>query len=200
MTVLEAEQFAYESLGPEETFKVGQILGLLLQPGDVVCLVGGLGSGKTVMTQGIALGLGVEEGVRSPTFALVHEYPGRCPIYHIDLYRLDRPEGILELGWEEYLYGRGVSIIEWAEKAEGLLPEERLTVQIEPIHALSRSPDLERSEGGEERRALSFFAYGPRYQDLLQQFLSVFRVPGSHRLPEPCPLNPFLQAVEGKRR
>lgn len=180
MTVLEVERFtfAFESANPEETLKIGRILGSLLQPGDVVCLIGDLGSGKTVIAQGIALGQGCEEGARSPTFALVHEYPGRCPIYHIDLYRLERPEEILELGWEEYLYGRGISVIEWAEKAEGLLPEERLTIQIESIHALSRSPDPERSEGegGEERRVLSFFAYGPHYQNLLCQLIDALSV------------------------
>lgn len=164
MTVLAIERFAFafESANPEETLKLGRILGSLLQTGDVVCLIGDLGSGKTVIAQGIALGQGCEEGARSPTFALVHEYPGRCPIYHIDLYRLERPEEILELGWEEYLYGRGISVIEWAEKAEGLLPEERLTIQIESI--------------GEEQRVLSFFAYGPRYQNLLCQLIDALSV------------------------
>lgn len=162
MKVLETGEtrLIVHSSNPEETLKLGRCLGVLLRSGDVVCLVGELGSGKTVLAKGIALGLGVdpEEGARSPTFALVHEYAGRFPISHIDLYRLGRPEELVELGWEEYLYGNWVAVIEWAEKAEGLLPEERLTVVI--------------AFEGENERRFSLSASGPRYQELLRELSS----------------------------
>lgn len=161
----EAGQLVVHSGSPEQTFALGRALGALLLPGDVVCLVGELGSGKTVFAQGIASGVGVDpsEGATSPTFALVHEYKGRHPIYHIDLYRLEQIEEILELGWEELLYDGGVAVIEWAEKAGGLLPQERFVVEIE-------------ASGGEARR-LSLSAYGARSRQLLRKLARSFQEP-----------------------
>ncbi|PKM82821.1 MAG: tRNA (adenosine(37)-N6)-threonylcarbamoyltransferase complex ATPase subunit type 1 TsaE, partial [Firmicutes bacterium HGW-Firmicutes-13] len=113
---------------PEETLKLGTILGTLLQKGDVIGLFGELGTGKTVFTRGIARGLKVEDYVTSPTFTLINEYSGSLPLFHFDVYRLDDPEELLELGYEEYFYGEGITVIEWAEKIEDYLPPGYLAV------------------------------------------------------------------------
>lgn len=114
----------------EETMAFGEALGRELGPGDVVALYGGLGAGKTTMTKGIALGAGVEAEVHSPTFTLIHEHPGREPFYHIDLYRLTGGEDVEFLGLEEYLYGEGITVIEWADRAPKLLPAERIEINL----------------------------------------------------------------------
>lgn len=114
----------------EKTFQLGYKLGTLLQQGDVVCLTGDLGAGKTTLSKAIAKGLGVEEDVTSPTFTLLHEYSGRLPLYHFDVYRIQRIEEMEDLGYEEYFYGDGVCIIEWASKIEELIPEEHLWIHI----------------------------------------------------------------------
>ncbi len=118
--------------GPEETIRLGKNLGELLRPGDVVALIGELGAGKTTLAKGIAAGAGVEdEGeVTSPTFVLVNEYRGRFPVYHADLYRLQEAEEVEDLGWEEIVFGEGISLLEWAEKIPGILPEDRLEIRI----------------------------------------------------------------------
>jgi tRNA threonylcarbamoyladenosine biosynthesis protein TsaE len=116
----------------DETRALGRRLAGLLRAGDVVALTGQLGAGKTCLVQGIADGLGVgrEEEVRSPTFTLVHEYRGRLPLYHLDLYRLADPEGVRDLGWEEALGGAGVVVIEWSERAGAWIPSDRLDVAL----------------------------------------------------------------------
>jgi tRNA threonylcarbamoyladenosine biosynthesis protein TsaE len=111
---------------PEETIELGRLIGSELQGGDLLALIGDLGTGKTTFTQGIALGLGVDPAlyITSPTFTLINEYPARWALYHIDLYRLQKALDIEELGLEEYLESRGVTVIEWADRlAEGVLPE-----------------------------------------------------------------------------
>lgn len=120
------------STSPAQTRKIGEQVGEYLKKGDIVTLYGTLGSGKTTLTQGIAQGLGVtpNQYVRSPSFVLINEYKGKLPVYHIDLYRL-MPEEIYQLGSEEYLFGKGVCIIEWAEKMYNLLPENVLSVRLE---------------------------------------------------------------------
>jgi tRNA threonylcarbamoyladenosine biosynthesis protein TsaE len=117
----------------EETRALGERLGRRLEPGDVVALYGGLGSGKTTLAQGICRGLGVREVVNSPTFTIVNEYRGRCPVYHLDCYRLEGAEDLAGLGCEEYFYGDGVCLIEWAEKAADVLPPVRFDVRCEQI-------------------------------------------------------------------
>ena len=116
----------------EETIEIGERLGRKLGPGDVVALIGDLGSGKTVLTKGIAKGLGVknERYVNSPTFVIIKEYKGRTPLYHFDLYRLDS-SSVLDLeAYEEYFYGKGVSVVEWADKIRGALPPKRIEVKL----------------------------------------------------------------------
>jgi tRNA threonylcarbamoyladenosine biosynthesis protein TsaE len=117
----------------EGTRIFGERFSRRLDPGDVVALYGGLGSGKTTLAQGICRGLGVREVVNSPTFTIVNEYHGRCPVYHLDCYRLEGAEDLLGLGCEEYFYGSGVCLIEWAEKAAEVLPSRRFEVYLEPI-------------------------------------------------------------------
>ncbi|MDD5350877.1 MAG: tRNA (adenosine(37)-N6)-threonylcarbamoyltransferase complex ATPase subunit type 1 TsaE [Chthoniobacteraceae bacterium] len=111
------------SHSPQETFQLGQRLAAGLRPGDVLALEGDLGAGKTQFTKGLAAGLGVEADVTSPTFTLVHEYPGgRLPLFHIDLYRLEDAEEVLGIGLDDYLDGDGVTVIEWADKFAALMP------------------------------------------------------------------------------
>ena len=126
-------RFEAISRGPEDTRKVGRILGLHAQPGFIYLLSGELGTGKTCLTQGVLWGLGKNEYARSPTFVLVTQYPGRLTLYHIDLYRLDSIQGVLDLGLDEYLYGDGLCVVEWADKARDLWPEERLDIRMERL-------------------------------------------------------------------
>ena len=139
---------------PEQTWRTGELLDALLGPGDVVCLYGDLGAGKTSLSYGIARGLAVrEQYIPSPTFTFVNEYQGRVPFYHIDLYRLKDPEELVNIGFEEYLGSDGVAVVEWAERAEDELPEERLSVYLNYVN--------------ENSRELGFLAEGKRYQELL---------------------------------
>lgn len=113
-----------ESNSAEETFVLGQRIGEGASPGDVYTLVGDLGAGKTVLTQGVAKGLGIREAVCSPTFTILQIYEGgRLPFYHFDVYRIGDVEEMDEIGYEDYFYGDGVCFIEWANLIEGILPE-----------------------------------------------------------------------------
>jgi tRNA threonylcarbamoyladenosine biosynthesis protein TsaE len=118
---------------PEETHRLGIELAGDLVPQTVIALIGDLGSGKTCLTQGICAGLEVEDYVTSPSFTLINEYQGRLRVYHFDLFRIDNPKEMLDLGCEEYFYGDGVCIIEWAEKMESLLPEKRIEITLRRI-------------------------------------------------------------------
>lgn len=114
----------------EETEKFGLFLGENLRPGDVVCLNGDLGAGKTTLTKSIAKGLGIDDYVTSPTFTIVNEYYGKTDLYHIDTYRLDDMVDVDYLGFDEYFYSDGVTIVEWAEKIRDALPEEYMEINI----------------------------------------------------------------------
>ena len=122
----------YESNTPQETFELGKRLGAEAKPGQVYCLDGDLGVGKTVFTQGFAQGLGITGPVNSPTFTIVQQYEeGRLPLYHFDVYRIGDISEMDEIGYEDCFYGRGVSLIEWSELIEELLPERAVHVTIE---------------------------------------------------------------------
>jgi tRNA threonylcarbamoyladenosine biosynthesis protein TsaE len=118
--------------GPDETAEVGRHVGNLLVPGDLVALVGDLGAGKTCLVHGIARGLDVPESscVRSPSFVILNIYPGRCSLYHLDLYRVHSPAELEDLGYREIFYGEGVTVIEWADRITNFLPEEHLRVTL----------------------------------------------------------------------
>ena len=121
-----------ETFSETETRAFGESLGKTAKPGTVYTLTGDLGVGKTVLTQGFAKGLGVTEYVNSPTFTIVQEYEdGRLPFYHFDVYRIGDIEEMEEIGYEDYFYGEGVCLIEWAELIEELLPEKRMVLCIE---------------------------------------------------------------------
>lgn len=121
----------FESNSAEDTFAFGQKLGREAVPGEIICLDGDLGVGKTVFTQGFAAGLGIDDYVNSPTFNIVKEYEGgRLPLYHFDVYRIGDPSEMEEIGYEDYFYGQGVSIIEWPGQIEELLPKEARWVRI----------------------------------------------------------------------
>jgi tRNA threonylcarbamoyladenosine biosynthesis protein TsaE len=118
------------SASPEETIRAGERLAEFLSSGSVVALRGGLGVGKTYLTKGIARGLGVKEEVTSPTYTIISEYQGTLPFYHIDAYRLGGDEDFTDLGGEDFLYGPGVSVIEWSELLPRSVPKDAITVDI----------------------------------------------------------------------
>ncbi len=116
----------------QDTREFGLELAKKLKPGDVVALIGELGTGKTTLTKSIAEGLGIREMITSPTFTIVQEYTdGRLPLYHFDVYRICDLEEMYELGYEEYFFGEGVCVIEWADQIEELIPEDAITIRIE---------------------------------------------------------------------
>ena len=149
--------FSVITSSTEQTEEVGRVLGTMLEAGDLICLFGDLGAGKTHFSYGVARGLQVQDQyVTSPTFTFVNIYQGRIPLYHIDLYRLKDPSELESIGFEEYLDSDGATVIEWAERAEEELPEEKLNVYI--------------SDVSENSRELGFFAEGERYERLLAGF------------------------------
>lgn len=127
------------SASPETTMEIGRRIGACLRKGDILALQGTLAAGKTTITKGIALGLGISEDVTSPTFTLISEYEGKIPLYHMDVYRLDSPESFIDLGVEELLYGNGVCVIEWSEKVMSELPGSTIVIKIEMISPSERS-------------------------------------------------------------
>lgn len=120
------------SKSAEETIEIGKRLAGKLKPGDVVALIGNLGAGKTVLTKGIAKGLGVKDVryVNSPTFVTIKEYKGKVPLYHLDIYRLNSTSVLDSESYEEYFYGRGVTVIEWADKIRAILPKKYIEVKL----------------------------------------------------------------------
>jgi tRNA threonylcarbamoyladenosine biosynthesis protein TsaE len=148
--------FSVITSSPEQTWEIGRLLGILLEAGDTVCLYGDLGAGKTNFAYGIARGLDVQEQyITSPTFTFVNEYQGRVPLYHLDLYRLKGPDELEGIGFDEYLESDGVTVIEWAERAEDELPEESLSVYFSFV--------------GETSREIGFRGEGERYEKLAAQ-------------------------------
>jgi tRNA threonylcarbamoyladenosine biosynthesis protein TsaE len=152
----EEEGFEVLTESPAQTLHLGELLGKLLFAGSFVALRGGLGSGKTLLAKGIARGLGVEdEGeVTSPSFVLVNEYPGQVPVYHLDLYRLENPAEVEGIGWNDFIGGPGVAVVEWAEKAADHLPGERIEVSLQ--------------WAGQERRKLEFSGRGRAARHLVK--------------------------------
>lgn len=121
-----------ETRSPEETFALGEKIGRQARKGQVYTLTGDLGTGKTVFTQGVAAGLGIRESVNSPTFTIVQVYEeGRLPFYHFDVYRIGDIEEMEEIGYDDYFFGEGICLIEWAELIEEILPENRIFITIQ---------------------------------------------------------------------
>ena len=180
-----------QTSSPEETQQVGRIIGEQGQPGDIYLLTGPLGAGKTCLTQGIGLGLGVAGHPRSPTFVLMTRYEGRLTLHHMDLYRINDPLEAWDLGLEEYLFGEGVCVIEWANQAEELFPENALWIDMHYDHLREDQPDEHTKnfangslsgittwqvepEGAENTRVITFGWHSPRYDSLLVKLTSVF--------------------------
>ncbi|WP_100406129.1 tRNA (adenosine(37)-N6)-threonylcarbamoyltransferase complex ATPase subunit type 1 TsaE [Bacillus solitudinis] len=147
------ERWTFTTESSEETMAFAKKLGELLIAGDVVTLEGDLGAGKTSFAKGLAKGLGIKRNVNSPTFTIIKEYQGRLPLYHMDVYRMEN--GQEELGLEEYFYGDGVSVIEWASVIKDQLPEARLDIE---LHHL-----------GENKREVLVSPKGTRYQQLCEE-------------------------------
>lgn len=146
-----------------DTEKLGRLLGRLAQPGDVICLDGDLGAGKTALSQAIARGLEVPDNcyVTSPSFAILHEYRGRIPMYHMDFFRLQDAGEVADLGFEEYFYLLGLTVIEWSSRALEILPDERLIMEIVLNDDLSRTVTLKGTK---------------RYTAMLQQIRRIFQL------------------------
>ncbi|HBR14910.1 MAG TPA: tRNA (adenosine(37)-N6)-threonylcarbamoyltransferase complex ATPase subunit type 1 TsaE [Candidatus Omnitrophica bacterium] len=142
----------------EETIRFGEQLGGRLRATDIVCLFGELGSGKTTFVKGVAMGMKISaKKVSSPTFILMNLYEGRVPLYHFDLYRLGDGAGILSLGYEEFLYGQGIAVVEWADRLGTLLPKEYLAIHLN-----------HRKEG--KGRTIEMKAWGQRYEEVLEKW------------------------------
>ena len=138
----------------KQTKSIGEKLGEVTEPGDLLLLIGDLGTGKTCLTQGIAIGLGIKSSVRSPTFILVNEHYGRSTLFHIDLYRIENINEVEGMGLDEYVNSDGVCVVEWANKATSAFPKEHLRIDLQHI--------------GEKSRKLTFTAYGSRYTRIIE--------------------------------
>ncbi|NOX55249.1 MAG: tRNA (adenosine(37)-N6)-threonylcarbamoyltransferase complex ATPase subunit type 1 TsaE [Planctomycetes bacterium] len=153
---IDSPGITFSSVRPEHTQQIGRWLADVLEPGAVVAIRGELAAGKTVLVRAIAEALGADsEEVASPTFVLVREYAGRLPIYHADAYRLKGPDEFIDLGGDEYLFGDGVCLIEWADRVASILPDDRLEVQIEIT--------------GEQSRRIRIIATGSRSARILDR-------------------------------
>ncbi|QQY80102.1 tRNA threonylcarbamoyladenosine biosynthesis protein TsaE [Keratinibaculum paraultunense] len=142
--------------GLKETEEFGEKLGSILKPGDIISLTGDLGAGKTTLTKSIGKGLGVEDYITSPTFTLINEYKGRINLYHFDVYRLEGSMDLYDLGFEEYIYSDGISIIEWGDKIEEVLPKERINIRIE--------------KGAElDERIIYIYGEGERFEQFIKE-------------------------------
>ncbi len=142
------------SRSTDQTLRLGEKLGRHLRQGDILCLEGELGSGKTTLIKGIAKGLKIAPAkVHSPTFVLMNAYEGKLPLYHFDLYRLEEIHEISSIGYEEFLYGNGIAVIEWAERLGALTPKEYLRVELK--------------HQGENKRSIKLSAVGKKYHEYL---------------------------------
>jgi tRNA threonylcarbamoyladenosine biosynthesis protein TsaE len=146
-----------------QTRRLGARLSPLLKPGDVLAMTGDLGAGKTRWVQGVCQGLNVVDPVVSPTFTLVNEYQGRLPVYHIDLYRLSTAAEAFTFGLDDYLYGAGISLIEWAERAGKFLPRSYLAVELYHLE--------------DTKRRVVLRPYGRRFTRLLEEFKEIAFIP-----------------------
>lgn len=153
--------FKIKTNDAEQTEKIGAQLAPILEPNDVLLLDGDLGAGKTTFTKGLAKGLGIKRYVKSPTFTIIHEYhEGRMPLYHMDVYRLEDGGGD-DLGWDEYFFGGGVSVIEWSQYIRDYLPDDYLKLKIA------------RNDDDDDQRILTFEPQGQHYEELVAKLKEV---------------------------
>jgi len=159
------ENFLFNLNSIDDTKRLGVTIGNIAQPADVICLNGCLGAGKTTLTQAIARGLGVPSScyVTSPSYAIMHEYKGVIPLYHMDFYRLNDSADIIDLGFEEYFYLDGLTVIEWSERAEDILPQDRVSIAI----------SLNKDQGRIARFFTSNNTLAGRYEKMLVTLLKI---------------------------
>ncbi|KEI94699.1 tRNA (adenosine(37)-N6)-threonylcarbamoyltransferase complex ATPase subunit type 1 TsaE [Clostridium botulinum] len=143
-------EFIVDSIN--KTIDIGNFIGRHCNSGDILCLNGDLGAGKTHLSKGIAKGLNIKDNITSPTFNIVNEYDGRLKLYHFDVYRVNDPDEIEAIGFDEYIFGEGISIIEWSDYIEDLIPNEHMDIRINKI-----------PEKGESYRKITINCYGNRY-------------------------------------
>ncbi|OSB16023.1 tRNA (adenosine(37)-N6)-threonylcarbamoyltransferase complex ATPase subunit type 1 TsaE [Clostridium sporogenes] len=143
-------EFIVDSIN--KTIDIGNFIGGHCNSGDILCLNGDLGAGKTHLSKGIAKGLNIKDNITSPTFNIVNEYDGRLKLYHFDVYRVNDPDEIEAIGFDEYIFGEGISIIEWSDYIEDLIPNEHMDIRINKI-----------PEKGENYRKITINYYGNRY-------------------------------------
>ena len=127
----EKKMRVYETNGEKQTYDIGYQLGVASKPGDIYCLIGDLGVGKTVFSKGFAKGLGITEAITSPTFTIVQVYDASKPLYHFDMYRIEDPDELEMIGYEDYFYGEGVCLVEWANNVIEVIPKEAVWIEIE---------------------------------------------------------------------
>ncbi len=145
---------------PEETMTIGKEIAKMQKPGSVVCLTGDLGAGKTIFAKGFAKGLCIEELITSPTFTLVNEYhSGRLPFYHFDVYRIERPEQMEDAGLDEYFYGEGVCLIEWAENIRDIIPKDATWIKIQRVIQMQSQTQTSNSDEPECKRLITMEYY-----------------------------------------
>lgn len=167
------ESGVIKSNSAQQTHALGRRLSAILASGDVVCLYGDLGTGKTCLVQGVCQGLECEDPAVSPSFTLVNEYPGPLPVYHLDCYRLKGAEELEQIGYEEYLGMVGVVIIEWAERITERLPEERLDIRLERV--------------SDSERRITLEPRGRRWKDIIKSIRALF---SKQEKPFPIPPSP----------
>ncbi len=143
----------FRSHSAEDTRELGRKIGAVLKGNDLICLIGDLGTGKTALTGGMAEGLGIKGYITSPTFTIVNEYNAYIPLYHFDVYRLSDPDEMFEIGFEEYLYGNGVVVIEWADMIKDILPRDYIRIEIKK--------DI---ENGVDERIITIEFSGEKYE------------------------------------
>lgn len=155
----------FKTTSPEETFAFGQCLAKVLSAGQVVCLVGDLGAGKTLLVQGLAAGLDIQDAVNSPTFTILNVYEASFPVYHFDLYRLEDAAELYDIGFYEYTEGDGLSIIEWPDKFPDQLPEEYLWIEIKS--------DFVNNGGKVNERVIRISALGTAYEHICEELKQI---------------------------
>lgn len=155
--------YSFATRSADETLHLGEALGSLLQPGDIITLNGDLGAGKTCLASGIGRGLHIKDRVKSPSFTLVNEYQGKFTLYHMDVYRLDNPSEVNDLGFDEYFYGAGAVLVEWAQKILDFLPEQRLDILID------------KKQDDEDARNIKLVPHGSRYEHLVRELIAHVR-------------------------
>lgn len=152
--------FIFKTNSPEQTFEFGKKLAQLVTPGFVLCLQGNLGAGKTLFVQGLASGLDTSDSVTSPTFTLLNVYQAKLTIFHFDLYRLEHPDELQDIGFYEYTATDGVAVIEWPDKFSEQLPSEHLWIEITPGESMSE-------------RQIQIRAYGAKYQQVCEELKNI---------------------------